>query len=110
EVSERNDYHRPVFTKDNVSIKNSRHPVIEKVMTDGSFVPNDITLCNEEFILLITGTNMSGKSTYMRKLDLTIIMGQIGCFVTDDKDTFTIFVQIFTSISAASAIFSCHYT
>src|SRR5699024_5368141 len=50
EVGVRNDYHRPVFTNDNVSIKNSRNPVIEIVMTDGSFIPNDITLCKVEFI------------------------------------------------------------
>lgn len=106
EVSERNDYHRPVFTKDNVSIKNSRHPVIEKVMTDGSFVPNDITLSKEEFILLITGPNMSGKSTYMRQLALTIIMGQIGCFVPADEAEITIFDQIFTRIGAADDLVS----
>lgn len=106
QVSEQNDYHRPTFSNHELKITNSRHPVIEKVMTDGTFVPNDITLHEDEFILLITGPNMSGKSTYMRQLALTIIMGQIGCFVPAEQAELTIFDHIFTRIGAADDLVS----
>src|SRR5699024_780527 len=84
-----------------LSIKNGRHPVIEKVMTEDEFVPNDIILDDKTNILLITGPNMSGKSTYMRQLALTIIMAQIGCFVPCDEAELILFDQIFTRIGAA---------
>src|SRR5699024_11553120 len=79
-----------------VKIQGSRHPVIEKVMNDGMFVPNDFYLDENQQVLLITGPNMSGKSTYMRQLALTIIMGQIGCFVPADEAELVLFDQIFT--------------
>src|SRR5690625_4236354 len=101
EVSEENNYHRPTFVEKNLMIKNGRHPVIEKVMDEGTFVPNDIYLDDEQFILLITGPNMSGKSTYMRQLALTIIMGQIGCFIPAESAQLTVFDHIFTRIGAA---------
>ena len=106
EVSEENNYHRPTFVEKNLMIKNGRHPVIEKVMDEGTFVPNDIYLDDEQFILLITGPNMSGKSTYMRQLALTIIMAQIGCFVPADEAEIPIFDQIFTRIGAADDLVS----
>ncbi|GEN30506.1 DNA mismatch repair protein MutS [Cerasibacillus quisquiliarum] len=105
-VSEANNYVRPDYDEQVLHIKNGRHPVVEKVMQDGSYVPNDITLDNETNILLITGPNMSGKSTYMRQLALTIIMGQLGCFVPADKAKLTIFDQIFTRIGAADDLVS----
>src|SRR5690625_3319320 len=70
-------------------------------MKDGSFVPNDIELDDSKNILLITGPNMSGKSTYMRQLALIAIMGQIGCFVPCEHAELMIFDQIFTRIGAA---------
>src|SRR5690625_1879242 len=100
-VSEENNYQRPRFVNDNLLLKNSRHPVVEKVMKDSSFVPNDISLNQDSHILLITGPNMSGKSTYMRQLALTVIMGQIGCFVPCEEADLLIFDQIFTRIGAA---------
>ncbi|HLR80494.1 MAG TPA: DNA mismatch repair protein MutS [Bacillota bacterium] len=100
-VSEKNNYQRPKFVDQALSIKNGRHPVIEKVMTEGEFVPNDIILDDKTNILLITGPNMSGKSTYMRQLALTIIMAQIGCFVPCDEAELILFDQIFTRIGAA---------
>lgn len=100
-ISEQNNYVKPNFVKNHLSIKNSRHPVIEKVMKDQTFVPNDIELSEETNILLITGPNMSGKSTYMRQLALTIIMAQIGCFVPAEQADLFIFDQIFTRIGAA---------
>lgn len=100
-VSEANNYVRPTFDKERLFIKQSRHPVIEQVMDDGSFVPNDIELDHNKHILLITGPNMSGKSTYMRQLALTAIMGQIGCFVPCESAQLLVFDQIFTRIGAA---------
>ncbi|WP_096269812.1 DNA mismatch repair protein MutS [Paucisalibacillus globulus] len=105
-VSETNNYQRPNFTKDKLEVKNGRHPVIEKVMDDGTFVPNDILLDNDKNVLLITGPNMSGKSTYMRQLALIAIMGQIGCFVPCEKAELLIFDQIFTRIGAADDLVS----
>ncbi|MEN1969942.1 DNA mismatch repair protein MutS [Lentibacillus sp. N15] len=105
-VSEANNYKRPQFGEKTLSITNGRHPVIEQVMKDGSFVPNDITLDQQTEMLLITGPNMSGKSTYMRQLALTVIMGQIGCFVPCDEAELLIFDQIFTRIGAADDLVS----
>ncbi|SFD78866.1 DNA mismatch repair protein MutS [Lentibacillus persicus] len=100
-VSEANQYTRPVFSTENLAIKNGRHPVVEQVMKDDAFVPNNISLDQETDILLITGPNMSGKSTYMRQLALTVIMAQIGCFVPCDEAEMLLFDQIFTRIGAA---------
>src|SRR5699024_12811472 len=84
-VSEENNYCRPNFIQKKTTNQNGRHPVIENVMEQENYVPNDIVLDKDAFILLITGPNMSGKSTYMRQLALTIIMGQIGCFVPAEE-------------------------
>lgn len=100
-VSEENHYKRPKFVDDQLVIKKGRHPVIEQVMKDGSFVPNDVLLTQDTNVLLITGPNMSGKSTYMRQLALIAIMGQIGCFVPCDQADLLVFDQIFTRIGAA---------
>ncbi|HLS07306.1 MAG TPA: DNA mismatch repair protein MutS, partial [Bacillota bacterium] len=100
-VSDQNNYTRPKFSDQKLAIKNGRHPVVEQVMLEGEFVPNDILLDHEKNILLITGPNMSGKSTYMRQLALTAIMGQIGCFVPADEAQLHVFDQIFTRIGAA---------
>ncbi|WP_188455629.1 DNA mismatch repair protein MutS [Virgibacillus oceani] len=105
-VSEANNYKRPSFAEDELTIKSGRHPVIEQVMKDGTFVPNDVHLDNNRDILLITGPNMSGKSTYMRQLALTAIMGQIGCFVPCEHAELLIFDQIFTRIGAADDLVS----
>ncbi|MEN2766369.1 DNA mismatch repair protein MutS [Ornithinibacillus xuwenensis] len=105
-VSEANNYKRPTFVEKKLEIKNGRHPVIEQVMDDGTFVPNDITLDDDKSILLITGPNMSGKSTYMRQLALIAIMGQIGCFVPCEEAELIVFDQIFTRIGAADDLVS----
>ncbi|ALX47609.1 DNA mismatch repair protein MutS [Lentibacillus amyloliquefaciens] len=105
-VSEANQYIRPRFSNERLEIKNGRHPVIEKVMKNDAFVPNDISLDQETNILLITGPNMSGKSTYMRQLALTAIMAQIGCFVPSEKAEMLLFDQIFTRIGAADDLVS----
>ena len=105
-VSENNNYVRPTIVEDRtISIINDRHPVIEKVI-DGEFVPNDIIMDENTNILLITGPNMAGKSTYMRQMALTVIMAQIGCFVPADKVKLPIFDQIFTRIGASDDLVS----
>ena len=101
EVSERNNYTRPTFSDSEVIIEEGRHPVIEQVLEDGMFVPNDVYLNESCSILLITGPNMSGKSTYMRQVALINIMAQIGCFVPAERAQLTIYDQIFTRIGAA---------
>ena len=105
-VSENNNYVRPTIVEDRtISIINDRHPVIEKVI-DGEFVPNDIIMDENTNILLITGPNMAGKSTYMRQMAITVIMAQIGCFVPADKVKLPIFDQIFTRIGASDDLVS----
>jgi DNA mismatch repair protein MutS len=106
-VSEENNYVKPTFTQERkINIVGGRHPVVEKVMKHDTFVPNDIQMNEDEIILLITGPNMAGKSTYMRQLALTVIMGQIGCFVPCETATLPIFDQIFTRIGAADDLVS----
>ncbi|HLQ95053.1 MAG TPA: DNA mismatch repair protein MutS [Pseudogracilibacillus sp.] len=101
QVSETNNYTRPTFHEKVLDIQDGRHPVVEQVMEETSYVPNDLYVDRDTFVLLITGPNMSGKSTYMRQLALTIIMGQIGCFVPAKAAQLTIVDQIFTRIGAA---------
>ncbi|MDN4073357.1 DNA mismatch repair protein MutS [Fictibacillus terranigra] len=101
-VSEEQRYVKPLISSTNsVSISNGRHPVVEKVMDAQEYVPNDIYLNDDRSMLLITGPNMAGKSTYMRQLALTAVMLQIGCFVPADHAELPLFDQIFTRIGAA---------
>lgn len=100
-VTEENNYVRPLITKERkLEIIENRHPVVEKVI-DGEFVPNDIIMDENTNILLITGPNMAGKSTYMRQLAITVIMAQIGCFVPAKSATMPVFDAIFTRIGAS---------
>ena len=105
-VAEENNYVRPTLVEErNVYIKEARHPVVEKVSKD-DYVPNDILMDEKTNILLITGPNMSGKSTYMRMLALTIIMAQIGSFVPCKECKIPIFDKIFTRIGASDDLVS----
>lgn len=105
-ISEENNYIRPMLTNErNISIIDNRHPVIEKVIT-GEYVPNDIMMDENTNILLITGPNMAGKSTYMRQLAITVIMAQIGCFVPAKSAKLPIFDAIFTRIGASDDLVS----
>ena len=105
-VAKDNKYVRPIFSHyDELEIKDGRHPVIEKVM-EKEFIPNDLILYNDQKILLITGPNMSGKSTYMRQNALIIIMAQIGSFVPASYAKLPIFDQIFTRIGSSDDIAS----
>ncbi len=105
-VSEENGYVRPVITKEkSIYIKDNRHPVIEKVL-DSEFVPNDTIMDENTDILVITGPNMAGKSTYMRELVITVIMTQIGSFVPASECKMPIFDKIFTRIGASDDLVS----
>ncbi|MFV2046606.1 DNA mismatch repair protein MutS [Metabacillus litoralis] len=106
-VSENRHYCKPVFSPSNeLFIKNGRHPVVEKVMDNQEYVANDCYFNNERHMLLITGPNMSGKSTYMRQIALTSILAQIGCYVPASEAVLPIFDQIFTRIGAADDLIS----
>ncbi|WP_267200920.1 DNA mismatch repair protein MutS [Limosilactobacillus kribbianus] len=103
------DYHfvRPQMnTGHKLMIKDGRHPVVEKFMGHQEYVPNDVLMDDQTDILLITGPNMSGKSTYMRQLALTAVMAQMGCFVPAKSAELPIFDQIFTRIGAADDLIS----
>ncbi|MCW1928262.1 DNA mismatch repair protein MutS [Bhargavaea beijingensis] len=102
EVSEKYRFVKPVFNEGRgMNIIGGRHPVVEKMLDDGTYVPNDCVLDEGSNMLLITGPNMSGKSTYMRQVALTVIMAQIGCFVPADRAELPVTDQIFTRIGAA---------
>ena len=106
-VSEKYNYIRPVITTNNeIKVLNSRHPVVERVLKGEEYVPNDIVMDNNTDILLITGPNMAGKSTYMRQLGIIAIMAQIGCFVPAEEATLPIFDKIFTRIGASDDLVS----
>ncbi|HHY74725.1 MAG TPA: DNA mismatch repair protein MutS [Bacillus bacterium] len=107
QVSEEYQYTKPEFSTDRkIVIKDGRHPVVEKVLNSGTYVANDCYLDSDHEMLLITGPNMSGKSTYMRQIALTAILAQIGCFVPADKAELPIFDQVFTRIGAADDLVS----
>ncbi|OAS83249.1 DNA mismatch repair protein MutS [Metabacillus litoralis] len=106
-VSENRHYCKPIFSKTTeLFIKDGRHPVVEKVMDSQEYVPNDCYLNADRQMLLITGPNMSGKSTYMRQVALTAILAQIGCYVPASEAVLPIFDQIFTRIGAADDLIS----
>ncbi len=107
-LSEQNNYVCPQFSQDSsaINIVNGRHPVVEKVMSDEEYIPNDVKMDEQTNIFLITGPNMSGKSTYMRQLALIIIMAQMGCFIPADSAVLPIFDKIFTRIGAGDDLIS----
>lgn len=108
QVSEDNHYSRPEFheSSQDVRIEDGRHPVVEHVMEDQEYVPNDVCLERDTDILLITGPNMSGKSTYMRQVALIVIMAQMGCFVPATKASLPIFDKVFARIGAMDDLIS----
>lgn len=96
-------YVKPEITLDSViDIRDGRHPVIEKIMSDRSFTPNDVLLDDSENkLLIITGPNMSGKSTFMRQTALIVLMAQMGCFVPAKYAKIGVVDQIFTRVGAS---------
>ncbi|MBY8981771.1 MAG: DNA mismatch repair protein MutS [Candidatus Lokiarchaeota archaeon] len=103
EISEKFNYCRPIITQDKqIEIKDGRHPVIEQMNITESFIPNDCYIDTEnEQILIITGPNMAGKSTFLRQVALICLIGQMGCFVPASSAKIGILDQIFTRIGAS---------
>ncbi|MDE5569647.1 MAG: DNA mismatch repair protein MutS [Ruminococcus sp.] len=103
EVSLRNQYVKPDISIDGaVDIKCGRHPVVELMLKDEMFVPNDVYIdTKSDRMSIITGPNMSGKSTYMRQTALIVLMAQIGCFVPADSARISVVDKIFTRVGAS---------
>jgi DNA mismatch repair protein MutS len=102
EVAVRYGYVRPKLTTDSeIVISDGRHPVVERSLPEGSFVPNDVYLSNGDAqLIVLTGPNMSGKSTYLRQVALIVLLAQIGSFVPAESVTIGIVDRIFTRIGA----------
>ncbi len=107
-VAEHNKYVRPTLNEKGViDIKDGRHPVVEKIMDGGLFIPNDTKLDNDKnLISVITGPNMAGKSTYMRQVALIVLMAQIGSFVPATKANIGIVDRLFTRVGASDDLAS----
>ncbi len=107
-VADKNNYVRPSLNTDGViDIKGGRHPVVEKMLANGSFVENDTYLNNAESrISIITGPNMAGKSTYMRQTALITLMAQIGSFVPAESANIGLCDRIFTRVGASDDLAS----
>lgn len=108
EAAVKNNYIKPeVNLSDRLVIKEGRHPVVEKVLSNSLFVPNDTTLdCTDNRMAVITGPNMAGKSTYMRQTALIALMAQIGSFVPAQSAECGIIDKIFTRIGASDDLAS----
>ena len=105
EVAMRYRYVRPELNDgDAIHIVAGRHPVVELTLRDEPFVPNDVALSSDELIHLITGPNMSGKSTFLRQVALIVLMAQIGSFVPAESATMGLVDRIFTRIGAQDEI------
>ncbi|RBP45602.1 DNA mismatch repair protein MutS [Garciella nitratireducens] len=107
-IAYENHYVKPVITnKDEIDIKEGRHPVVENMMDYSEFVPNDCKInCGNNRIMLITGPNMAGKSTYMRQVALIVLMAQIGSFVPAKQAKIGIVDRIFTRVGASDDLAS----
>lgn len=103
QVSLENNYVKPEITMDSVvDIKDGRHPVIEQILLDHPFTPNDVYLDkSDNRLLIITGPNMSGKSTFMRQTAIIVLMAQIGCFVPARYAKIGVVDRIFTRVGAS---------
>ena len=105
-VSDEEKFVRPKIVKEkSLKLIECRHPVVEKVLSD-KYVSNDVIMDKSTDVLLITGPNMAGKSTYMRQTAITVIMAQIGCFVPCKSCEMPIFDKIFTRIGASDDLVS----
>ncbi len=107
-IADKNNYVRPSLNTDGViDIKGGRHPVVEKMLANDSFVENDTYLNNAESrISIITGPNMAGKSTYMRQTALITLMAQIGSFVPAESANIGLCDRIFTRVGASDDLAS----
>ncbi len=106
-VASENNYCRPIFNEDGVvNLTELRHPVIEKLIGKENFVKNNYYIDNDNFLQIITGPNMGGKSTILRQIAIVVIMGQIGCYVPCESANLTVFDKIFTRIGASDDLVS----
>lgn len=107
-LSEKNEYIRPTLLySGEIRIKGGRHPVVEKLLQDSQFVPNDVTLDNiNQQLLLITGPNMAGKSVFIRQVAIIVLMAQIGCFVPAKQANISLVDRIFVRSGASDVITS----
>ncbi len=107
-TAEKNHYCRPVLNNQGIiNIKNGRHPVVEKMLSDSEFVPNDTYLDDDDNrISVITGPNMAGKSTYMRQTAIIVLLAMIGSFVPADSADICMVDRIFTRIGASDDLAS----
>ena len=105
EVAVRNNYVKPQLNDgDAIVIKGGRHPVVEQALGSGGFVPNDIRLSKEDQLIVLTGPNMAGKSTYLKQAALIVLLAQIGSYVPADEASVGIVDRIFTRIGAQEDI------
>jgi DNA mismatch repair protein MutS len=102
EIAAQNQYTKPIVVdNDDITIEGGRHPVVERIIDEENFIPNDTHLdTNKDQILIITGPNMAGKSTYLRQVALIVLIAQIGSFVPADQAKIGLCDRIFTRIGA----------
>ena len=105
EVSSQSNYVRPIFNDQKIiELKEGRHPVLEKELKDHQYISSDCMMNEKQRLLILTGPNMGGKSTYMRMVALNIIMAQMGCFVPASHANLPIVDRIFTRMGASDDI------
>ncbi len=106
-VAKKNNYVCPtVDMSDRIIIKDGRHPIVEKFLQQGMFIPNDVDLDSKNRLMLITGPNMAGKSTYMRQSALIVLMAQIGSFVPAKSAQIGVVDKLFTRVGASDDLAS----
>jgi DNA mismatch repair protein MutS len=102
-VAQKYNFNRPIFVDTiSINIKNGRHPVVERMIETGKeYIPNDLNISEDENIQIITGPNMSGKSTYLRQTALIVLLAQAGSFVPADQAEIGMVDKIFTRVGAS---------
>ncbi|HEX3160044.1 MAG TPA: DNA mismatch repair protein MutS, partial [Gemmatimonadaceae bacterium] len=102
DVAAREGYVRPELTDDfDLDIVGGRHPVVERMMPREQFIPNDVCLTGDARLVILTGPNMAGKSTYLRQIGLIVLMAQVGSFVPAQRATIGIADRLFTRVGAS---------
>ncbi|MCS7197788.1 MAG: DNA mismatch repair protein MutS [Candidatus Bipolaricaulota bacterium] len=105
EAAHRYRYTRPRFTdRHEISIIDGRHPIVERLLPGGQFVPNDLKLNEDDYLVVLTGPNMSGKSVYLRQIALICLLAQIGSFVPAKAATLPIIDKIFARVGASDML------
>lgn len=106
EAAAKGNYSRPKLNNTgSIEISEGRHPVLEKILKSKEFVPNDLMMDNNNRIFIITGSNMAGKSTYIRQIALITIMAQIGSFIPAKKADIGIVDRVFTRVGASDRLY-----